>query len=69
MVSILHRIEQLVSEKPGMTEAELSKALFGADKGYQQRVNGDCRLLVDRGTLERRGQGGISDPYTYHRKS
>ena len=68
MVSILRRIEKLVEEQPGLTQLELSKELFGAEKGYQQRVNEDCRLLVDGGKIEQRGQGGSADPYRYYRK-
>jgi hypothetical protein len=68
MVSILKRIEQLVEEQPGLTQSELAKVLFGAEEGYQQRVNEDCRLLVARGTIEQRGQGGNADPYRYYRK-
>ncbi len=36
---------------------------------YQQRVNQDCNLLVDRGRAERRGLGGPGDPYHYYPKT
>jgi hypothetical protein len=39
--------------------------LFGQNNAYQQRVNSDCRLLVDTGRLVRNGKGGPADPYTY----
>ena len=55
----------LIEKGPGRTEAELAEAIFGR-AGYQQRVNGDCTLLVSRGQVERRGSGGPSDPYRYH---
>ncbi len=55
----------LIEHGPGRTEAQLAEAVFG-DKGYQQRVNQDCRLLSDRGKIERRGSGGPSDPYRYY---
>ena len=55
----------LIEHGPGRTEAQLAEAVFGS-KGYQQRVNQDCRLLVDRGEIERRGRGGPSDPYKYY---
>jgi hypothetical protein len=54
----------LVQNGPGRTEAELAEAIFG-DRAYQQRVNQDCVLLVNRGLIERRGKGGSSDPYRY----
>jgi hypothetical protein len=54
----------LIQHGPGRTEAELAEAIYG-DKAYQQRVNGDCRLLVDRGVVERRGTGGPGDPFKY----
>ena len=55
----------LIDKGPGRTEAELAEAVF-VDQAYQQRVNQDCRLLVDRGIVERRGDGGPSDPYKYY---
>ena len=58
-------ILKFVELRPGRTEAEIAAAVIGR-KGYQQRVNGDCRLLVDRGLIERRGQGGPGDPYRYY---
>jgi hypothetical protein len=57
----------LIENGPGRTEAELAEAMFGKH-GYQQQVNGDCNLLVNRGIIERRGTGGPSDPYRYHKK-
>ena len=55
----------LIEKAPGRTEAALAEAIFG-DFGYQQRVNGDCRLLESRGIIERRGSGGPNDPYKYY---
>ena len=54
----------LIENGPGRTEGQLVEAIFGG-AGYQQRVNADCRLLVSRGKIERRGSGGQSDPYRY----
>jgi hypothetical protein len=44
-----------------------AEAIFG-NRGYQQRVNGDCNLLVTRGVIERQGSGGPADPYRYYVK-
>ncbi len=49
-----------------LTEQDIADMLFGQNNAYQQRVNGDCRLLADQGKLERKGNGGPANPYTYH---
>lgn len=54
----------LIEKGPGRTEAQLAEAIFGS-RAYQQRVNQDCQLLVNKGSVERRGQGGPSDPFKY----
>ena len=54
----------LIENGPGRTEAELAEAIFGK-QGYQQRVNSDCNLLLNRGIVERQGAGGQLDPYRY----
>lgn len=58
-------ILEAVRNRPGMTELEIAKAIYGP-AAVQQRVNSDCRLLVGRKLLERRGSGGRLDPYVYH---
>ncbi|SIQ52499.1 hypothetical protein SAMN05880590_1052 [Rhizobium sp. RU35A] len=65
MATVQERIKERIAEQPGLTESELARSIFGMD-GYQQRVNSTCRLLVAKGEIERRGNGGPSDPYTYH---
>ena len=65
LVTVSDQIMVLVRRKSGLTERELAEEIFGNAKGYQQRVNGDCRLLVAQGKLERHGDGGAGDPYTY----
>ena len=55
----------LIENGPGRTEVELADAIFGRH-GYQQRVNGDCSLLVSRRQVERRGADGPADPYRYY---
>ncbi len=65
MATIIERLLDLIEKKPGLTESELAKVLFGPGS-YQQRVNGDCRLLISRNLVERKGLGGPSDPFRYH---
>ena len=66
MPTIIQVLEFLISNGPGRTEMELAVAIFGDnDKAYQQRVNQDCRMLVNKGAIERRGQGGPADPFKY----
>jgi hypothetical protein len=64
MLTLADVLMFLIEKGPGRTEAELAEAIFG-DRAYQQRVNGECRLLVDRGRIERRGTGDPSDPFKY----
>lgn len=56
---------KLVQWRPGLTELEISKHLFGKE-GVQQKVNYICRRLVKEQKIERRGTGYQSDPYTYY---
>jgi hypothetical protein len=58
------RVIDAVRQRPGMTELEIAKALYGRG-AVQQQVNQECRRLVQRGLVERRGAGGRSDPYVY----
>jgi len=60
-------ILSLVACKPGLTEAEISKHLFGR-LGYQQRVNSTCRRLIHEYLIERHGNGGPGHPFSYHEK-
>jgi len=55
-----------VRRKAGRTEEELAALIFGRDKGYQQRVNSTCRRLVSERKVVRKGNGGPTDPFTYH---
>jgi hypothetical protein len=63
-MTVADDIELLVGRKPGLTEAELAQHLFGRE-GYQQRVNSNCRRLIKQGRIERHGDGGPGDPFTY----
>lgn len=55
----------LIEKGPGRTEQELAEAIFGST-ACQQQVNQDCRMLADRGEVERRQEGGTVAPYRYH---
>ncbi len=65
---IMDVLRVLIEKGPGRTEAELALAIYG-DKGVQQNVNQDCRLLEARKLVERRGAGGPADPYRYYPSS
>jgi hypothetical protein len=64
MADISNRLLDLIERRPGMTELELARELFGAN-AVQQSVNPDCRLLHGLGLVERMGVGGPGDPFTY----
>ncbi|WP_324742791.1 GIY-YIG nuclease family protein [Tsuneonella sp. CC-YZS046] len=64
-MSHANTVLKLVQQKPGLTELEISKHLFGKE-GVQQRVNYICRRLVKEQKIERRGAGYQSDPYAYY---
>jgi len=57
----------LIEKGPGRSEIDLARAIHG-DKAYQQQVNQDIRMLVDSGQVDRRGAGGVTDPYRYYPK-
>jgi hypothetical protein len=58
------RIVELVRKRPGMTELEIAKAIYGP-LAVQQQVNQHCRVLVRDGALQRLGAGGALDPFVY----
>jgi hypothetical protein len=62
--SLAEQILAVVRQRPGVTELDIAKALFGPS-ALQPQVNQDCRLLVQRGMIIRRGAGGRADPFTY----
>ncbi len=64
MADISNRLLDLIERRPGMTELEIARELFGPN-AIQQSVNPDCRLLVSLGLVERVGVGGPGDPFTY----
>ena len=52
-------------QNPGLTVAEITLNIFGRRYPYKQKVSKECRRLVKGGRLERRGNGGQDDPFTY----
>jgi hypothetical protein len=66
-ITIGDTLRFIIESGPGRTEVQLADAIFGRE-GYQQRVNGDCRLLESRGVIERRGSGGPTEPFRYYPK-
>jgi hypothetical protein len=58
------RVLNIISRRPGMTELEIAKAMYG-QAAVQQDVNPECRLLVKLSLVERCGVGGKGDPFTY----
>lgn len=59
------RVLEAIGRRPGMTELEIAKAIYGPS-AVQQQVNQECRYLAGSGLIERRGAGGRSDPYVYY---
>ena len=65
MLRLTDVLEFLIEKGPGRTELELAQAVFGKES-YQQRVNQECSVILNRGTVVRQGYGGPSDPYRYY---
>lgn len=65
MLTQVEVLEYLIAKGPGRTEIELATAIHGS-KAYQQRVNQDCALLLNRGSVQRRGAGGPGAPHRYY---
>jgi hypothetical protein len=63
-MALIDDVQHLVARRPGLTETQIAKALFGP-AGYAQQVNGACRSLVRRGLIVRHGKG-YSEPFIYH---
>lgn len=64
---IAQQILEIVKRRPGMTELEIARAIYGSG-AVQQRVNQYCRALLAQGLIERGGRGGATDPYIYRVK-
>jgi len=57
----------VVCSRPGVTELEIAKAMYGPN-AVKQQVNAECRRLVKAGLVDRLGRGGQTDPFTYRLK-
>jgi hypothetical protein len=55
-------LQYLIEKGPGRSEAELARAIYG-ERATQQMVNQDVALLIGRGSIDRKGGGGPSDPF------
>ena len=61
---ISKRVLELIQRRPGMTELEIAKEVYGPS-ALQPQVNAVCKKLLAAGVVTRAGQGR-SDPYVYH---
>ena len=70
MGALSDRILQIVSQQPGITDRWLAEHLFGPGSP-QQRVNGECRFLGNKGLLKRaqRADGLIGNFVTSDQRS
>jgi hypothetical protein len=50
--TIAQAIEVIVCHRPGITEMNLARAIFGPE-AYQQRVNSDCTWMTNAGYILR----------------
>ena len=66
-MALADEIEALITQSPGLTEAEIAAALFG-DAGYPARVSNPCLRLIKSRRIERSGRGGRTDPFRYFAK-
>lgn len=64
MLTLAEVLLYLIDKGHGRSERELAEAIYGPGAD-QARVNQDCRLLVAKGKVERRGSGGHGDPFRY----
>jgi hypothetical protein len=63
-VSLRSKICDVIHSRPGVTELEIARLVYGpaVDQGQVNRI---CRQLVEQGYVLRHGRGGPHDPYTY----
>jgi hypothetical protein len=56
VTGVSHKILELIRRRPGMTELEIAKAIYGPS-ALQPQVNSYCRKLLSLGQVEGRGSG------------
>ena len=61
---VRNKILQLIRRRPGMTELEIARAIYGPS-AQQPQVNPVCRKLVADGYVQRQGEGR-SGPFIYY---
>ena len=55
--TVMQAIEVIVRYRSGLAEQESAEAIFGPNRGYQQRVNPSCKALVELGYVRREKEG------------
>ena len=60
------QIRNLLLTRPGLTEKELTQAIFGPDNLFEQGIKRPLSTLQAQGILRKEGVGGIRDPYRYY---
>jgi hypothetical protein len=63
-VSLRARICEEIYTRPGITQLELARTIYGST-AYQNLVANVCRQLVREGHVSRCGVGGRHDPFTF----
>jgi hypothetical protein len=63
-ISALQRVLDAIAQRPGMTELEIARTLWGP-QAVQPQANPYCRQLLEAKLVVRKGGGGRADPYTY----
>lgn len=69
MVALADRVLAVLAEggHEGFTETDLAVALFGSADGHTlQQMSAICERMMANGDIERRGDGTLDRPYTYH---
>jgi hypothetical protein len=61
--------ELKLSHQPALTAADLAALISNRRHGRPRRIRDGLRRLVARGRIEKLGNGGPDDPYTYRLKS
>ncbi len=66
-MTMADEVEALITRRPGLTEEEIAKVLFG-EAATQQKVCKACASLLKSRRIERSGKGGRTDPFRYFPK-